>query len=207
MNKNFNHIFWDFDGVLINSDKIRSDGFRHIFKLYKDRHIIELLNFHKKNGGLSRYIKINYFYEKIIKKPLTEKLLKFHLLDYTNFVSNKLINPKLLIENNILIIREKQNLNHYIVSASDEEELKMITNKLKIDSLFNQINGSPTTKDNNITQIINKFKLNRNDCVLIGDSINDFNAANINNIEFIGYNNIDLKNRIKNYAIKLDNFL
>ena len=71
----------------------------------------------------------------------------------------------------------------------------------------NQINGSPTTKDNNITQIINKFKLNRNDCVLIGDSINDFNAANINNIEFIGYNNIDLKNRIKNYAIKLDNFL
>tara|TARA_B100001059_G_scaffold51041_1_gene44476 strand:+ start:7553 stop:8161 length:609 start_codon:yes stop_codon:yes gene_type:complete len=193
MNNNYDNYFWDFDGVLIESDDIRTAGFEHVFRAYNTSVISKIINFHKKNGGLSRYFKINHFYEVIIKKKLTKDLLELHLTDYTNFVYERLINPKLLISENLTFIKKNQSKNHFIVSASDEKELKSICNNLKIDYLFSEIKGSPQIKENNILSIISKNKLNKAKCVLIGDSINDLNAATIANIDFIGFNNPELE--------------
>ena len=196
MNNNYNNYFWDFDGVLIDSDDIRTAGFEYIFREYSDDHVSEIIDFHKKNGGLSRYIKINHFYKVVIKKKLTKELLESHLNDYTNFVYNRLINPKLLINDTLEFIKKNQSKNHFIVSASDERELKLICNNLKIDFLFSEIKGSPEIKENNILSIILANKLNKNNCVLIGDSINDFNAASIADIDFIGFNNPELESKL-----------
>ena len=38
MLNNYSTIFWDFDGVILNSDKVRAEGFRYIFDSYKMFH-------------------------------------------------------------------------------------------------------------------------------------------------------------------------
>jgi beta-phosphoglucomutase-like phosphatase (HAD superfamily) len=68
MLNNFSSIFWDFDGVILNSDKVRTDGFRHIFENYSKQEVDKLIDYHTINGGLSRYDKIEYFSQKISKK-------------------------------------------------------------------------------------------------------------------------------------------
>ena len=62
------NILWDFDGVILDSMKIRDWGFKEIFKSFKKRDIDKLIDYHNLNGGLSRYVKIRYFYEEILKR-------------------------------------------------------------------------------------------------------------------------------------------
>lgn len=49
--------------------------------------------------------------------------------------------------------------------------------------------------------MISDFQYSKNDCCLIGDSVNDKIAAETNNIDFYGYNNENLKFN-PNYIIK-----
>jgi len=46
-----------------------------------------------------------------------------------------------------------------------------------------------------VLNAINKFNYNKKNICLIGDSINDFEAADKNNIKFYGYNNLFLKQK------------
>jgi len=74
-------IFWDFDGVLINSNSIREMGFEKVLSDYPKEKVEALLQFHKANGGLSRYVKFRHFFENILgEKPTAEKLFNCHLV-------------------------------------------------------------------------------------------------------------------------------
>ena len=53
----FSVILWDFDGVIIDSNEIRTKGFIDIFKSFNEEDVLKLVDFHKNNGGLSRYFK------------------------------------------------------------------------------------------------------------------------------------------------------
>ncbi len=64
---------------------------------------------------------------------------------------------------------------------------------------FKIIHGSPTPKNELVKQIIEENNYNKEECVLIGDSINEYDAAKENNIDFYGYNNERLKGVSKKY--------
>ena len=55
-------IFWDFDGVIIDSMKIKGDGFIELFENYNLKQVRLLERYHYANGGISRFDKIKYFY-------------------------------------------------------------------------------------------------------------------------------------------------
>lgn len=61
------------------------------------------------------------------------------------------------------------------------------------------IKGSPVPKDKNVEFLLEQYGLKNTDTVLIGDSINDLEAADANNIGFYGYNNPSLKKLGKGY--------
>jgi beta-phosphoglucomutase-like phosphatase (HAD superfamily) len=58
-------IIFDLDGVLIESAEIKTDAFRMLFADYPDR-LPEIIAYHQRNAGISRYNKFRYFYEKIL---------------------------------------------------------------------------------------------------------------------------------------------
>ena len=87
----------------------------------------------------------------------------------------------------------------FIVSGSDETELNRLCRELEIAHYFKLIKGSPTPKKELVGTILNDQEINSRDCILIGDSINDFDAAKQNLIDFYGYNNADLKGLGKSY--------
>ena len=59
-------IFWDFDGVILDSMPIRDYGFKKIFEEFDKELVDKLLEYHTLNGGLSRYVKIRYFYNTVL---------------------------------------------------------------------------------------------------------------------------------------------
>lgn len=68
-------ILFDFDGVILNSNKVRECGFRKIFEDFDENKVNKLIEFHRKNGGLSRFVKIDFFFKKILKSDLKKRSL------------------------------------------------------------------------------------------------------------------------------------
>lgn len=198
------NILWDFDGVIIDSMAIREYGFREIFKNFDKQSVDKLIQYHNNNGGLSRFHKIEYFFSNILKQNITQNEILQYADKFTTIMRQELINPKHLIIETVKFIKNNyKNYNFHIVSGSENNELNYLCRKLNLSQYFISIHGSPTLKNNLVSDLITNCKYNLNETILIGDSINDYEAAIANKIEFYGYNNKDLKNKAKIY---IDNF-
>ena len=201
---NFKHLFFDFDGVLFNSNKIRTKGFETIFREYPKPMVDKLVDYHNRNGGLSRYHKIRYFFENILMKEISEELLQAYADKYRKVMSKELFNEKLKITDalNFLMTHRDKFDEVFIVSGSDQTELRSLCDYLEIADLFSDIYGSPIAKIDLVKNVLenNSFKLA--ECCLIGDSLNDKDAALINGIAFFAYNNPKLNeyDTIKSFA-------
>lgn len=179
---------------------VRDWGFKEIFKAFKKEDVEKLIEYHNLNGGLSRYVKIRYFYENILGKSISEAEIFKYANNFSGLMKKELVNPTNLIEDSVAFIKENyKNYNFHIVSGSDQEELRFLCRELRIDYYFISIHGSPTPKNQLVKSLLNTYSYDINKTCLIGDSINDFEAANINNIKFFGYNNLELLKKSKEY--------
>jgi len=188
------NILFDFDGVILDSMPMREYGFKKIFEKYSSELVEKLLEYHNKNGGLSRYVKIRYFYEKLLNENISDNEVNTIADDFSEIIRKKLIDKKYLISETINFIKNNyKNYNLHIVSGSDEKELRFLCKELNIDNYFISINGSPTHKNDLVKNVLSKYGYIKNQTILIGDSINDYIASKANEINFYGYNNIELK--------------
>lgn len=186
---NYPVVFWDFDGVILESNVIRTKGFRELFSDFDEQFIEELISYHVDNGGLSRYHKIRFFFEEILESEISDDEVNHWANKYSELVKEKLINDRLLISETNSHIRNNYSSNIYhIVSGSDQEELRDICKQLNIDKYFESINGSPTAKNELVRRLIKANNYSITDCILIGDSVNDKEAAEVNNIRFFPFN-------------------
>ena len=200
-------IFWDFDGVILDSMEIRDYGFKEIFKAFRQTEIDLLLDYHRLNGGLSRYVKIRYFFEEIMKRAISEKEILDYASRFSMIMKEALTNKDNLILDSVNFIKKNhKNYCFHIVSGSDQIELRFLCNALQLDSFFISINGSPTAKTKLVKDLILEYDYESKECCLIGDSINDFEAALENDIVFFGYNNLELKGKGKSYISKFYDF-
>jgi phosphoglycolate phosphatase-like HAD superfamily hydrolase len=196
-------ILWDFDGVIMDSMPIRQIGFEEVLKNYPKEQVKELIDYHNNNGGLSRYVKFRYFLEKIRGEiECDQKVIELSKL-FSDIMMKLLLDKSLIIKDTINFI--EKNFDKYemhIVSGSDGKELKIICEFLNLEKYFKTINGSPINKNELVRNLIFLNNYNNKYIVLIGDSINDFDAAKCNSIEFYGYNNIKLMDISPNYIYK-----
>lgn len=186
-------IFWDFDGVILDSMKVRDFGFEMIFKSFDQMHVNQLLEYHRYNGGLSRYVKIKYFFNEILFREISDDDVLKYATNFSNIMRKELVNIDNLISETVFYIKENyKKYNFHIVSGSDEEELRFLCKELNLQDYFITINGSPTPKNILVNNILLNYKYNVENCCLIGDSINDLEAAIKNDLSFFGYNNESL---------------
>ena len=200
------NILWDFDGVILDSMPIRDHGFREIFKPYPSHLVDELIVYHRNNGGLSRFNKIHYFYENILKIKISESKIQEYADKFSNIMKEQLTNPQYLIEESIKFIKlNYKYYNFHIVSGSEHSELNFLCHKLSIVNYFRSIDGSPTYKNILIKNLMKEEGYKNKETILIGDSANDYEAAKNNEIKFYGYNNPSLKKISDIYILDFDN--
>ena len=199
------NILFDFDGVILDSMPIRDYGFKEIFKDFDDDLVNKLLEYHNQNGGLSRYVKIKYFYNKLLKQEISEEKITNYADNFSKIMKIELVDKRYLIADTLKFIKESyKKYNLHIVSGSDEKELQYLCKELRIDSFFQSVNGSPTHKNILVKNVLSVNRYIDSETILIGDSVNDYDAATENNLVFYGFNNPNLINVSKNY---LDNYM
>ena len=180
--KNYSHLFFDCDGVILNSNKVKTNAFYKIAIKYGKESAKKLVNHHINNGGISRYKKIKFFQNNIIKNNdlnLYENLVN----DYGKILKKELLETE--IAKGIFKIKEIfPDSKIAVISGSDQKELIWLFNKLKIDHIFDAgIYGSPKSKEEIFKQI---FKNSRDilSAIYLGDSKYDYEVSKMYGMDF-----------------------
>ena len=216
---NYQTVIFDCDGVVLNSNFIKSKCFYLSVKDLGDKLAKDFINFHKKQGGLSRVKKYDYFIDNILPKykiPLKNKTLlhKELITKYESLLQSHILKADL--SPFIIKLREQNNSVDWImISGSDQMELREILKSKGIYELFNLgIFGSPSSKESLLKENIiqNKIKF---PAIFFGDSKLDYYSAKKYEIDFLflyewtdlpNWKKFCLKNSI-NYAKNLGIFL
>ena len=82
----YSFIIFDYDGVVLDSNKLKSEAFAEALKNEPPDLVLELVEFHKNNGGISRYEKFLYYFEEIKKTIFSQEDLEFALKGFSLIV-------------------------------------------------------------------------------------------------------------------------
>lgn len=177
---------FDFDGVLVDSVEIKTNAFYELYIEYGSDVAEKVILHHRANGGMSRYDKFRFYHKQYLDKSISDEELdkldeEFSLLVIDNVVkANEILGASKLLER--VCVKRKC----FICSATPEVEIQKIIKLRGWSNYFISVLGSPTSKSNNLNEIIKKSKLNSIDAVFFGDAMADYEAAKDNLIDFIG---------------------
>ena len=181
----YDFIVFDCDGVILNSNKIKTLAFENSLSNYSYEKVNKFIKFHQNNGGISRYDKFEYFFNKIMKMEYYKDPLRIALKNYANILKKELIScsyvPGVIKFLQFLTVQQKE---IFVNSGSSEEELKRVFKSRKIDKFFIDIKGSPSSKEANMNKIILDRKKSSNG-LFFGDSLIDYQVANKFSMDFI----------------------
>lgn len=198
-------VFFDFDGVIVDSTEIKTDAFYELFLEFGAEKAEEVKKYHLKNEGVDRFSKLKYIFSYILNLPFSQEREDNYALRFSRIVFEKIIKCP-FIPGAIDFLEEirKQSIKCFLLSATPESELREICKIKEIDFYFSKICGSPKSKVENGIKIISDFLLDANKITFFGDSQSDLEASQSLGTNFIG---ITCQNRlrfVKNIPVIVD---
>ena len=181
--QNYQTLVFDCDGVVLNSNKVKTEAFYKTALPYGESAAQQLVDYHVANGGISRYKKFEWFLHEVatgINGPSLEQLLD----NYAAEVRHGLLTCD--IAEGLFELRKKtSHANWLIVSGGDQQELREIFTVRKLDGLFNGgIFGSPDNKEVILSREILAKNILEN-ALFIGDSKYDYESSTKFGLNFL----------------------
>ena len=180
-------LVFDCDGVVLNSNKVKTQAFYQAALPYGEKAAQALVDYHVAHGGISRYIKFALFLEEIVPAyaagcsgPDLEALLE----SYAKQVKQGLLTCD--VAPGLQELREKtKDATWLIVSGGDQQELREVFAQRGLAELFNGgIFGSPDTKDKILARELASGNIQQ-PALFLGDSKYDYQAAQQAGLDFV----------------------
>jgi phosphoglycolate phosphatase-like HAD superfamily hydrolase len=177
-------LIFDCDGVILNSNKIKTQAFYDVAKVYGHKPAQKLKDYHVQNGGISRYEKFQYLIKNILQKPIETQELNKLLSNFSKEVKKALLICE--VAKNIKELRDKtRNTKWLIVSGADQAELRDVFEQRGLDGYFDGgIFGSPDNKNTILKREKNKENITGKS-LFIGDSMYDYQVSIASDMDFI----------------------
>ena len=84
--KKYSAFVFDFDGVLADSVEVKTEAFSRLFELYGEGIQQQVVEHHRKNGGMTRAEKIRHYFDAFLGRPLDDHRLRTLCDDFANLV-------------------------------------------------------------------------------------------------------------------------
>ncbi|MDT0575728.1 HAD hydrolase-like protein [Croceicoccus sp. F390] len=177
-------LVFDCDGVIMDSNRVKSEAFHRIAQPWGERAASVLLEYHRAHGGISRHVKLRHFLEHIAQAPSDDEHLDILLQRYAKAVRNGLLTCAIAPGLGALRARTAD-ARWMVVSGGLETELRSVFAERNIAHLFDGgIFGSPADKD----MILTRERAHGNltmPAVFLGDSRYDHDAARRAGLDFV----------------------
>ncbi len=177
-------IVFDCDGVILNSNRVKTEGFREVAKQYGEDAAESLVDYHVQNGGISRYEKFEYLLSDILGRNVDKDEVISLAGDYGDCVYQHLIKCEMVADLEKLR-KYTKNATWIVASGSDQVELRKLFSVRGIAHLFDGgIFGSPDAKDKIIKRELESGNIH-NPALFIGDSRYDHEVAIAAGLDFV----------------------
>ena len=187
VDKYYDRWLFDCDGVILDSNKIKTEAFRRIGLRYGDSVAEKLVMYHIENGGVSRFAKLEYLFRHILGLTDFDELVRDAVSDFGRFVRTRLCEcPEVPgIREFLRQIKSVDTNRTFVVSGSDQEELRHVFAARGLDHLFDQILGSPVSKHELVRRICAGEDVDNARSVMLGDSRLDWDVARAHRVAFV----------------------
>lgn len=179
-------LVFDCDGVVLNSNQTKIDAYYEVGKRMggSDAQAQAFVDHHVAKGSFPRNGKIEYYFEHIIKQPLTDALMQQYLRAFEEVLGDTLMHCEVATGLDALKVATPQ-ASWMLLSGGDQAELRRIFPRRNLAHLFEAgIFGGPDKKDD----VLAREKANGNirfPALFLGDSKYDHQAATLAGIDFV----------------------
>ena len=205
MFKEIKNIFFDFDGVIIDSVDCKTQAFEKMYAKYGDDISKKVKKYHLDNGGVSRFEKFKFWHKEYLDISLSQQEIDILAREFSKLVFQKVIESKQISGVMNFVNNNFKKLNFWIITGTPTYEILKIVNKLQLNNFFIGIHGSPEKKIFWTEKIIIEHNLNRDETLFIGDASTDYEAAKFSSLKFAlreADYNIEYFNKLDVYKFK-----
>ena len=181
----FRAIAFDFDGVLAESVDVKTRAYALLFQEEGEDVVRQVVDFHLKNGGVSRFEKFRFYYSDILHRPLSEKRFQELCIRFSRLVVDEVVSSPWVDGAKEFLAQNEKQYTFVIISGTPEDELKDIVRRREMGHFFGSVRGSPKDKVTLLGEVMDEYHLKSEEMVFIGDAETDWRAAQETGVPFL----------------------
>lgn len=179
-------VIFDFDGVIVESEEIKTRAFATMYRGHGPEVVKAIVAHHRANGGISRRKKIRWCHRTHLGIELDEQALDALCRVFSTMVEDEVVACD-WVPGAEQVLRELHRCYPlFVVSGTPQDELTRIFARRNLDHWFVEVWGSPRGKSEIIEDILARHRLDRRSVLFIGDSAADLRAARATGLRFLG---------------------
>jgi len=183
--KNLRVLILDFDGVVIESNAVKTEAFEYVFARFPE-YAEAMMAFHHAHVSIDRFVKFRRLAE-LMGKEKDAGFLTEIAESFSAQVRSAMLKVPLVPGADSFLDKAVANMPVYLASVTPERELFDVLNKRNLAHWFLEVYGCPPwTKPEAIRDILSREKIGPSGALLIGDSAGDQRAARETGINFLG---------------------
>lgn len=177
-------VILDFDGVVIESNAVKTEAFVHVFARFP-AHASAMMDFHQANISMGRYGKFDHLLG-LLGRAGDEGLRDEIAAEFSRFVSERMRQVPLVPGALEFLATTTARLPVYLASVTPAEELAQTLAARDLAKWFRAVYGCPPwTKPEAIRDILARERVAPADALLVGDSAGDQLAARATGVPFL----------------------
>ncbi|MGK5092510.1 HAD family hydrolase [Deltaproteobacteria bacterium TL4] len=177
-------IFWDFDGVIKESGPVKTSAFRQLFEAYGESVQAQVQAHHEANGGMSRFLKIPIYWEyaglEVEKEEIEHWCERFSQLVVDNVIQAPWVSGA-----EAYIRQNYKTQPFFLLTGTPHDEILYILEQINLLHCFRAVYGAPHPKPKSIQAVLQEHNYTASQCLMIGDALVDYHAAEFNQIDFL----------------------
>ncbi|HUR91682.1 MAG TPA: HAD hydrolase-like protein [Gemmatimonadaceae bacterium] len=178
-------IILDFDGVVVESNEIKTEAFRRIFSRFPE-HAEAMMDFHHAHAWASRFMKIDHLLSERLGRADDDELRQQLATEFSETVAEQLITVPFVAGAESFLSEFSEAVPLYVASVTPQADLDSTIASRGLGRYFRGVYGYPPwTKAQAIRDVLEREKCEPGAAALIGDAPGDLQAAAECGVEFI----------------------
>lgn len=181
---NIKNIFFDFDGVIAESVHVKTEAFYKLYLPYGEEIANKVVEHHRANGGVSRFEKFRIYHKRFLGNDINEEKVQELAQQFSNLVVDGVVDAPEVPGVSKFLEKYYKILNFWVITGTPTEEIKLIVSRRGLNKYFVELCGSPTKKPEWAKFLLEKYDLEPDETLFLGDSMSDLKGAKASKTHF-----------------------
>lgn len=179
-------LVFDCDGVILDSVPVKTRAFGRLVEPYGKEAVERMVNYHTSHGGVSRFLKFDWFFQEVLGKTITPEERQAWGRKFEELALEEVRKCPLMPGVRETLQRWHGVLPMYVCSGAPANEVYGLLEERGLLDFFDDIACSPPEKAALLGAITHQAKVAPAETLMIGDASTDREAAAVNSTLFYG---------------------